>query len=306
MKVPILFIVFNRIDTVKKVFERIKEIKPSKLYVAADGARSEIKNEKEKCDEVRSYILNNIDWDCEVKTLFRNENKGCKLAPASAINWFFENEEMGIILEDDCLFSPSFITFCEELLVKYRNDERVMMISGDNFQDGIKRGDGSYYFQRIAHCWGWASWARAWKLYDINMKTLPLFIEQEKLKDIFPHPSIQWYWTKNLTRTYKNILNTSWDYQWDYAMFVNNGLCIMPNVNLVQNIGISDNSTHTNFKDVNSYSVKCEELENIIHPSFVIPDYEAELYEHKNHFKINLSITKANLRKVFQQDKIKI
>ena len=148
LNTAVLFLIFNRLDTTKQVFEAIRQAKPPRLYIAADGARSSREGEAEKVQAVREYIIQNIDWECEVKTLFREQNLGCKYAVSGAIDWFFENEEMGIILEDDCLPSQSFFWFCEELLERYKDDMRVWHIGGSNFQNGIKRGDGDYYFSK--------------------------------------------------------------------------------------------------------------------------------------------------------------
>ena len=116
LNTAVLFLVFNRLDTSKQVFQAISQAKPPRLYVAADGARVSKEGESEKVQAVRDYIMQNIDWKCEVKTLFRDENLGCKYAVSGAITWFFQNEEQGIILEDDCLPNQSFFWFCEELL----------------------------------------------------------------------------------------------------------------------------------------------------------------------------------------------
>jgi len=143
-EIPILFLVFNRPELTLKVFNKIKEIKPKKLYVACDGPRN-LKNEKKIVNQVRE-ITNNIDWDCSLNKLFRDQNLGCKNAVSGALDWFFDNEEKGIILEDDCLPNEYFFYFCKELLLKYENDSKISMITGNNFQDGNFRGDGSYYF----------------------------------------------------------------------------------------------------------------------------------------------------------------
>jgi hypothetical protein len=136
-------------------------IKPRQLFVAADGPRPEIDGEYDKCDKVRS-IVDSINWECEIKTLFRESNLGCRKAVSNAISWFFQSVEEGIILEDDCLPSPSFFfTFCAEMLQRYRHDEKIMMISGNNFQNGIRRGNASYYFSQIPNIWGWATWKNA-------------------------------------------------------------------------------------------------------------------------------------------------
>ena len=158
---PILFITFNRPDTTKRVFEAIKKIKPKKLFISADGPRENKVGEKQKCLTVRS-IFDNIDWDCEVKTLFQEKNLGCKIAATTAVTWFFQSVEEGIIIEDDCLPNKSFFLFCQKMLATYRKHEAIMHISGTNFQFGNKRGEASYYFSRCIHMWGWATWRRAW------------------------------------------------------------------------------------------------------------------------------------------------
>ena len=305
LDIAVLYIVFNRLDTVKKVFQRIREIKPSRFYVAADAAREGVEGEVEKCNEIREYIKANVDWDCEFKTLFREKNIGCKYGVSTAIDWFFENEEYGIILEDDCFPSKDFFPFAKELLEKYKDDERIMLISGDNFQNGRKWGMGSYYFSKICHIWGWATWRRAWKLFDIEMKAFPEFLRENKIEDVFEHPSIQWYWLKNYYRTYSGKYTSTWDYQWSFSIINNNGLCIVPNVNLIQNIGFDGNSTHTNFNP-EEYSIPTGEMKEIIHPISFIPYKKADEYEHKVHYKISLSKIRAFVRKLFSKNKIRL
>lgn len=156
LKTAVLFLVFNRPETTKTVFEAIRKAKPKRLYIAADGPRKHREGENEKVSSVRQ-IVTYVDWPCDVKTLFRDENLGCKSAVSGAITWFFNHEEEGIILEDDCLPHPDFFPFCESLLKRYANDERIWVITGNNFQNGIQRGEASYYFSRYNHVWGWAS-----------------------------------------------------------------------------------------------------------------------------------------------------
>ncbi len=172
---PILFIVFNRPDTTRQVFNRIREVKPARLYVAADGPRADRPGDEAGCREVRS-IVQEIDWDCEIRTLFSDVNKGCKVAVSDAITWFFENEAEGIILEDDCFPAYSFFSFCDQMLERYRNDPRMLSVTGTNKQAGRKWGTADYYFSRYANIWGWASWARVWKQYD---RTLGRFTEDD-------------------------------------------------------------------------------------------------------------------------------
>jgi len=166
---PVLFMIFNRPDTTQKVLEAIRKVKPTKLYIAADGPRPNVKADIEKCKEARA-IASGVDWDCTVTKLFREENFGCGKGPSSAMTWFFEQEEEGIILEDDCVPSSSFFFFCADLLERYRYDTRVMQIGGTNFENEKVRGkEYSYFFSNMIYIWGWATWKRAWKLYDYEM-----------------------------------------------------------------------------------------------------------------------------------------
>lgn len=245
--VPILFLTFNRLDTTKRVFETIKEVCPKKLYIASDGPRANVLGEDLKVKEVRDFIESNIDWECEVKTLFRDKNLGCKLAVSGAIDWFFENEERGIILEDDCLPDQSFFDFCEEMLEKYKDSEEIATISGNNFNKE-KIGEADYYFSKIPHIWGWATWRRAWKKYDVNMSIFPEFKKNGEIKKIWSDKNVQNYWLYILNEVYNNKIDT-WDYQLSFSLFMNNSLCICPNVNLVSNIGFGKEFTNTIVSD---------------------------------------------------------
>jgi hypothetical protein len=247
LKTPVLLIIFNRPDTTQQVFDAIRLAEPRQLFVAADGPREGKNGEAEKCRRARG-IVKQLDWDCEVKTLFQEKNLGCGLGPATAINWFFENVEEGIILEDDCLPHPDFFRFCEELLAHHRHNERIMEISGDNFQDGHKRGNASYYFSAYPHNWGWATWGRAWKHYNYGL------IPADEAKHV-------------------------WDRQWLISVARNNGLAIVPNVNLVSNIGSGLDATHTT--GVSKYAnLPTESLAfPLVHPKINAPNRAADSYD---------------------------
>ncbi len=276
VQTPILFLIFNRPDETKKVFEAIRQAQPSQLFIAADGARPERSEEAEICQRTRA-VVKNIDWDCKVNTLFRDTNLGCKYAVSGAINWFFSNVSEGIILEDDIVPDPSFFKFCEILLEKYRHDTRIMQICGANFQFGRQRGDGGYYFSRYNHVWGWATWKRAWQLYDVDIKTFPAFKQQRCIETIFYDPIIQQYWTRAFERMYRKEIDT-WDYQWTYAIWCNNGLSIIPNINLVSNIGFGQNATHTTDSSAVEANHPTYPMKEIIHPTFVLLNNEADDY----------------------------
>lgn len=276
---PVLFLIFNRPDTTQKVFNAVREAKPKKLFVAADGPRSDKEGESEKCRKARE-IATSVDWDCEVKTLLRAKNLGCKIAVSTAIDWFFENVEEGIILEDDCLPSQSFFWFCQELLEHYRDDTRIMHISGNNFQFGHKRGEGTYYFSKYNHIWGWSTWKRAWKCFDVNMKSFEEFKREDQINNVFRIKQQQKYWVKVFQKTYDSEID-SWGYIWTYTCFTNNGLCVLPNINLVSNIGFDSESTHTKGNDSIFSQMEVEEISEIVHPEFVLADQEADLLTSK-------------------------
>ena len=260
LNTAVLFLVFNRIDTTKKVFEAIRQAKPPRLYIAADGAR-ESKDEEEKVNAVRDYVSSNIDWDCEIKTLFNEKNLGCKMAVSGAIDWFFDNEEMGIILEDDCLPSQSFFWFCEEMLAKYKDDMRVWHVAGNNFHFGWKRDeDYSYYFGGIyGSIWGWASWRTRWNHYDVEMKNYDEVKSKKYLENCYDGSKA----VKSRISNFECIKNDfdTWDFQWVYTRWSNNGLTIVPIVNLVKNLGFGEDATHTtsqNDKRANMTSKFCD------------------------------------------------
>ena len=275
---PILFIIINRPDTAEKVFNEIKKIKPKKLFVSADGPRENKPGEKEKCLATRK-IIDQVDWECEVYKKYSDVNLGCKLGVSSGIDWFFKNVEQGIILEDDCLPAQSFFKFCEELLEKYKNNDKIMMISGDNFQNGRQRGDGSYYFSKFSHIWGWATWRRAWEHYSVNMEGYPKFKQDKKINAIWNKKYIRKYWTNIFDQVYENKIDT-WDYQWAFSIWKMDGLCVIPNYNLISNIGFRDDATHT--KSANKLAnQKIQSMDIIKHPFKIEQNKKADNYYSK-------------------------
>ena len=282
LETPVLFITFRRPDTTRKVFEKIRQAQPKRLYIAQNFPSSDNAEEIKKWKDVRA-IIENVDWDCDNRKLYRERYLDVKTSVSSAIDWFFENVEEGIILEDDCLPSQSFFWFCQELLEYYRSDTRIMMVSGNNFQFGNIRGEGSYYYSKYAHIWGWATWKRAWRYFDVNMKNYESFKREDQINNIFDIKQQRNYWNNIFQLTHDDKINT-WDFQWAYTCFTNNGLCIMPNVNLVSNIGFSKKALHT--KDENSIfsNIEVKEIKNIIHPNFILVDQEADNLDSKLNF----------------------
>lgn len=294
MRSPVLFLVFNRPDVTRRVFDAIRIAKPSRLYVAADAPRKDKAGEVERCMAVQE-IISQVDWPCEVAKLIRQENLGCKFAVSSAIDWFFSQESEGIILEDDCLPHPDFFPYCDELLEKYRDDERVGMISGDNFQDGIWRGDGDYYFSRFCHIWGWATWARAWKKYDVKLTQWPNLKAIGWLDSLGFQGAEKAFWIKAFDRVHSNQQDT-WDYQWIMTCWVSNTLSAMPNKNLISNIGFGEQATHTAGKSIYS-DMKTGKLNfPLTHPALLAAHKEADQYSSKHIF--TNSIIRRGIRKL--------
>lgn len=288
---PILFLIFNRPLMTEKVFERIKEIKPKYLYISADGPRKNITDDQLNCEKTRK-LIEKIDWDCNLQLNFNEVNLGCKNAVSSGITWFFENVEEGIILEDDCIPDISFFIFCSMMLEKYRNDDRIMHIGGTNFQDGTQRGNGSYYFSNFCHVWGWATWKRAWDLYDVDIKKYPEFITSKEFTNTLRDLKEQKYWMKYFLQVYNKQKDT-WDYQWTFTIWYNKGLSIVPNVNLVTNIGFGQNATHTTLNS-NVANRPAKSIGKIRHPNSIFPDITADHYTFKKYMNPN------KIRKILQ------
>lgn len=244
MRSAVLFIVFNRPDTTKKVFEAIRDAKPPRLYIAADGPRPDKSGEKDRCEKVRS-IATDVDWACEVKTLFRANNLGCNYGPSSAISWFFESEEEGIILEDDVLPLSSFFPYCDELLLKYRYDTRIAYITGCNLISNYIQSDESYFVSKYGHIWGWASWRRSWKFYDDTLKSWPEWRDNGGF-ELFANKNKHFvlYWKKIFDTAFYETVNF-WDYQWTFNCWYNGMSVVVPVYNQIQNIGFGADSTHT-------------------------------------------------------------
>jgi hypothetical protein len=223
--------------------QTIRAAQPHRLYVVADGARADMAGEAENCAAVRR-IATEVDWPCEVLTDFAPQNLGCYRRVSSGLAWAFGQSEELIILEDDCLAQPDFFAFCDELLERYRKDERIFAISGDNFQKGPPRNRDSYYFSQIFHCWGWASWRRAWQSVDLQMSQWPGLRDGGWLEDALGDPKLVDYFTRAFDDTYHGR-NSSWAYRASFSSLVQGRINVLPNVNLVRNIGLDDDATHT-------------------------------------------------------------
>ena len=279
LQTPVVLLIFNRPDTTERVFETIRQVKPPKLLVVADGPRADQPGEAEKCAAVRA-ILDLVDWDCQVIKNYADTNLGCRERVSSGLNWVFETVEEAIILEDDCLPHPTFFRFCEELLERYRHDDRIMAISGDNFQLGRQPIESSYYFSSYMHIWGWATWRRAWQFYDLEMTEWPQVRETHEFGNRQQSKVAARYWSRVFQNAYEGF--NTWDYAWVFACWSQNGLIILPSVNLVSNIGFREDATHT--KVVTPFTnLKVEEMTfPLIHPTSVSQNIAADSFTEKN------------------------
>ncbi len=279
LNTPVLFIIFNRPQTTKRVFHEIAKVKPKQLFIAADGPRDGRHEDQELCKQTRE-IVEKIDWPCEIHKDYSEKNLGCRFRPMSAIDWVFSKVEKAIILEDDCLPSQSFFRYCQELLDKYQLDTRIMSIAGTNFiPDHKRRNNDSYFFSYFPIIWGWATWKRCWDLFDPDIRHWEEIREGNWLKDLFGHSSTAKIWTNiiNASNPIKKDLN-AWSYHWKYTCLSQSGLCIIPEHNLISNVGFGENATHSfdSTSPVSDLSMK--ELEfPLRHPRFVIRDAEVEI-----------------------------
>jgi hypothetical protein len=244
LKTPVAFIIFNRPDATAKVFDEITKARPPKLLVIGDGPRVSRLGEAERVAAARA-IIQMVDWPCEVLCNYSEVNLGCKARVSSGLDWVFQQVPEAIILEDDCVPDETFFQFCEEMLERYRSDECVGMISGDNFQFGQTYTEDSYYFSRYTHIWGWATWQDRWvDHYDVNMTKWPKIRDTGELRSFIDDKKEATMWTAIFEKVYQGKIDT-WDYQWLLANWTGNRLCILPRVNLISNIGFNADATHT-------------------------------------------------------------
>lgn len=268
--VPILFVIFKRKDVALKALEPIRAARPRKLYIAGDGARDNIAGEKEKVEDTRQAVVSAVDWDCEVKTRFSDINQGCCMGVYNAICWLFDNEEKGIIIEDDCVMKPSFFKFADELLERYNDDSRIGMIDAANYLHNVDI-PCSYGFSRYKSTNGWATWRRAWKLMDLGMKWRGTESEDSIIDNMSYKSREHAYWKYRLKAIDLNDVS-AWDWQWYFSLAANNMLGIYPKHSLITNIGFGEGATHTSRGNAPSRYTADGDLEfPLKHPEYVVP-----------------------------------
>lgn len=277
---PVALFIFNRPETTQRVFQTIAAAKPRTLLVVADGPRTERDSDAEACAAARA-ITDRVDWRCDVLRHYSDRNLGCRTRVSSGIDWVFSQVPEAILLEDDCLPSPDFFTFCSALLERYRNDDRVMHIGGTSFQRGNARTLDSYYFSKYTHIWGWATWRRAWTKYDVNLCDWPRLRNTPLIQDWFDSALEQVFWIRVFDELHAG--GNTWDGQWTYACWANHGLGIVPAHNLVSNIGFGAQATHTVAHSCDA-DMPVGSLELLSHPRHMIRHKEADVFAFEEHY----------------------
>lgn len=283
---PVALIIFNRPELTAKTFEAIRLAQPSTLVVIADGPRTGKKGEAEACEAARS-VIEKVDWPCRVVRHYSEKNLGCRNRVSSGLDLVFAEFDRAIILEDDCVPEPSFFRFCDELLERYRDDERVSAISGDNFQFGNYQPEHSYYFSRYPHVWGWATWRRAWRHYDVNIANWPQMQKNDWLQELLSDNAAVKFWQNAFQSVYDGSIDT-WDHQWTYACWQQGGLTALPQTNLISNIGFGNQATHTKRQSHFSNMAVAALAFPLSHPPEVTRDEQADQYTQSHNFNLSL------------------
>lgn len=280
--IPIAYFIFNRPERTRKSFSIIRAQRPKKLMIISDGPRSGNIDDKQKCEECLK-IVSQIDWPCEVKTNFSNVNLGMKKRNITGLNWAFSFEEEILILEDDNLPNNDFFKFIEEVVPIYRDNEKIFQITGVNWQDNTIRGNASYYFSKYNNLWGWVTWKRNWKKYDVNISDWPKYKNSTNWRKKCPNNIERNYWENIFDEYYTKEVN-SWAYAWLFCAFYNNCLTITPNVNLVKNSGLHGDGTHE-FKNKKGLIKPYGKIEfPLVHPLDIKENVDGDEYTFNNVF----------------------
>lgn len=302
---PILYIVFNRLDTVKETFEAIRNIQPKELFIASDGYRIDKPGEKEKVNSVRNYILERINWNCNIHTLFRNENVGCKYGPAEAIKWFFNNVESGIVLEDDILATKSFFYYCELLLKEYKNSTDIGYICGCTIEQNVTIKDADYFLTTVIDGWGWASWSSVIKGFNPDIATLQTK-KQKEIKSIIINKNAEKR-IMELSLSAANNEMDAWDYQMADYMAVNGRYSVFPIKPLVRNVGFMLDSTHTAiapdwYRDI-SYDYNVTLTDNLKIDKLYTKKYESDFLDKRPFYiRIASKIIPTSIKKIIKKN----
>ena len=294
VKNPVAVIIFNRYDNARKVLEQIRKVQPEELYIIADGPRAHKAGEAEKCIKARS-IVDEVDWECNIHKVFSDENLGCAKRVTSGLDVVFSEQEQALIFEDDCIPSLSFFRFADEMLERYRDEEKIMLVSGNNkcfdpagYGTASYKGGDSYFFSKQSQIWGWATWRRAWKKMDLAMSDWPELKKNRLVESLYKRPSHRYYWNSAFDYVYNGHAN-SWAFPWNLTVWRNDGFSVVPKVNLIQNAGFNADATHTSGKSIFENQMADELDFPLVHPDVskdgIIRNEEMDLLEMKSRIK---------------------
>jgi hypothetical protein len=279
---PVLLLLFRRSDLAQRLIDSLRPVQPPVLYIAADGPRPNRPGEELECLRTRAVVAT-IDWPCRIETLYRSSNLGVRRAVSEAIDWFFSNEEAGIILEEDCLPHPDFFPYCDELLDRYADNSQVMHISGTNYQPRSRSAETSYFFSRYNHVWGWATWKRAWRRYRGEFEGLSNFLAEADRTGFWESARERRYWNKIFAQNLNGEVE-SWAYRWTFTLWAEGGLCIYPEANLVSNVGFGAGATNTNRRDRQKGDRPYQHLGPLVHPQAVQREPSADHWTFEHFF----------------------
>lgn len=300
---PVLLIGFNRPDVIKQSFDFIRKAKPQKLYVAIDGARKQKPNEDQLVEEVKQ-IVKNVDWDCETHYKFNNENRGAELTVSTAVSWVLENEEYVIVLEDDIIAPLSFLNFAQEMLLKYANNESIYMISSCQPTPINMPNNEDYLFGIYGHIWGWATWKRAWKNFDLNINDFDDFLKSGNINNLVQNNTEKKRWLSTINQMKRRGKgNNTWDICWGYIRFKERGLSIIPRVHLSSNIGVD--GLHSKGQTSAHYREFDDNFVATVHPKEIIQNREYDKYHFENHINRRPSLIQRAFGKILRILKLK-
>lgn len=268
--IPVLLILFTRQDTTKQLIDVLRKVQPRTIYIAADGARTHKKGEDQRVSELREYVDQAIDWSCTIHKKYAQENLGCKYNPQDAITWFFEQVQMGVILEDDCIPSESFFPFAYDILNHYKNDYRIFGFTGTSMVSQASKSKASYYYSEYVQTWGWGTWADRWQMHLKNLENFEEHLDDPLAQSRIENKIANRQIIHRARISFRDQLD-AWDYQWFYSAFANRGLFVVPSQNLVRNIGFGEDATHT--KDMTNRVLKeCEIDFPLVRPVNILPN----------------------------------
>jgi hypothetical protein len=292
MKTPIVLIIYHRPKLTAKVINSLREVKPSKIFVVADGPKNRF--DEKLCQETRA-LIKLINWKCKIYKNYAHRNLGVRKRVVSGLDWVFSKVSRAIIIEDDLEIDKSFYKFCSEMLEKYKDEEKIISIAGNNFLFGKYNLTKSYLFSRYVYSTGWATWKRAWKLYDNTMTKWPSLRETSWLHDILGNRVMELYWKKIFDMTYAEKVD-SWAYRWTYSSFLCNGLTITPKLDLVAHIGYGEQATHTKRRDRIAGMKTAKMNFPLIHPKKIIRNARADTIVERNIYLNNIIIISLFIR----------